>query len=128
MNTYQYLAWFIIEAVDISTWKSLAHRFILFNSSRICSPLRARAYQPTAGLTSNCPHIKMEYRPIMLGLTFDLHVEFSSHFWLSRAGLFTPLIGPDPPCRGRNPRLLQRWTYFNCNLRISRFSTVEYSS
>ena len=48
------------------------------------SPLRARASQPTAGLTSDFPQTEVKDHTPSLGVTCDQHVESPSRCWLFR--------------------------------------------
>ena len=51
---------------------------IIIIITRVYSPLRALAYQPTSGLTSTCPQIEVKYNPTSLEMTCGQHVESSA--------------------------------------------------
>ena len=71
--------WMVIEAIDLSV--IICHS--AFNPWRK-SPLRAKAFQPTACLTSICPQTTVKSHPANLGVMYSQHVEFPSRCWLSR--------------------------------------------
>ena len=76
-------------------------------------PLRAKAYQPTGGLTSVYPQTEAQDHPASLGWTRSQHVESASRCWPSRPGLPLQIIscpnssqclfGIGPLCRRSNP-------------------------
>ena len=50
-----------------------------FPHSRHNNPLRARAYQPSSGVTSTCPQTKMNNYPADSGVSCDQYFEPHRH-------------------------------------------------